>query len=174
MLLAPISLNVTATLVTLLREAAESKRDTYLPDLALSVNNLAIRLGEVGWREQALALAREAAAHYHELARNARKPTSPTATKPGETSPTELVELFNVGHSTVHRALDHNRPLAHVCGRVSPRCVITPTEHRQSEDARTAIDQTSGDRVRRYFLLRSNCPRRELPRTRTLQSSTED
>jgi len=69
MLLAPTSLNVTATLVALLREAAESNRNAHLPDLAMSLNNLAVDLAEAGRREQALALAREAAAHYHELAR---------------------------------------------------------------------------------------------------------
>jgi len=35
----------------------------------MSVTNLAIRLAEAGRRDQALVLAREASAYYHDLAR---------------------------------------------------------------------------------------------------------
>jgi hypothetical protein len=42
--------------------------DAYLSDLAASVNNLAVRLGEAGRRVKGLAVAEEAAALYRELA----------------------------------------------------------------------------------------------------------
>ncbi|MDT7653222.1 MAG: hypothetical protein QOI36_4628, partial [Pseudonocardiales bacterium] len=60
MLLAPIALKLTATLVSLHRAAAASNRDAYLPDLAVSVNNLAVRLGEAGRRVEGLTAAQEA------------------------------------------------------------------------------------------------------------------
>ena len=67
MLLAPTSVKVTAALVGLLREAAEADRDAYLPDLAMSVNNLAVRLGEAGRRAEGLAAAQEAVDLRREL-----------------------------------------------------------------------------------------------------------
>ena len=67
MLLVPTSVKVTAALVGLLREAAEADRDAYLPDLATSVNNLAIRLGEAGRRAEGLAAAQEAVDLRREL-----------------------------------------------------------------------------------------------------------
>ena len=69
MLLGPATLKAAEALAALLRHATEADRNAYLPALAGSVNNLAIRLGEAGRYEQALLLAREAAAHYHDLAR---------------------------------------------------------------------------------------------------------
>jgi hypothetical protein len=44
------------------RRLAEAAPDAYLPDLASSLNNLAIRLSEVGRRAEALAPATEAPA----------------------------------------------------------------------------------------------------------------
>ncbi|MBV9160816.1 MAG: hypothetical protein JO281_04490 [Pseudonocardiales bacterium] len=67
-LLSPISLTITEALVTRLRAAATTDRDAYLPALAMSVNNLAIRLGEAGRRAEGLAAAQEAATLYRELA----------------------------------------------------------------------------------------------------------
>ncbi|MCY7340624.1 MAG: trypsin-like peptidase domain-containing protein [Pseudonocardia sp.] len=67
MLLATTSVKVTAALVGLLREATEADRDAYLPDLAMSVNNLAIRLGEAGRRVEGLAAAQEAVDLRREL-----------------------------------------------------------------------------------------------------------
>ena len=54
--------------VDLRRELAESNRDAYLPNLAGSVNNLAIQLAEAGRRAEGLAAAQEAVELYHELA----------------------------------------------------------------------------------------------------------
>ncbi|WP_198534845.1 ATP-binding protein, partial [Streptomyces fradiae] len=54
--------------VTALRQLAEVNRAAYLPDLAMALNTLAIRLSEVGRREEALAPAEEAATTYRELA----------------------------------------------------------------------------------------------------------
>jgi tetratricopeptide (TPR) repeat protein len=67
MLLGPISLALTTTLVARLRDATIANRDAYLPDLAASVNNLAIRLAEMGRRAEALTSAQEAADLYREL-----------------------------------------------------------------------------------------------------------
>jgi hypothetical protein len=67
MLLAPIALKLTATLVALHRAAAASDRDAYLPDLAMSVTNLAIRLAEAGRRVEGLTAAQEAVEWYREL-----------------------------------------------------------------------------------------------------------
>jgi len=52
------------------RELAAGNRDAHLPDLAMSVNNLAIDLAEAGRRAEGLAAAPEAATHYHELAQD--------------------------------------------------------------------------------------------------------
>lgn len=68
MLLSLTSLSIAEALVARLRAAATTNRDAYLPDLAMSVNNLAVRLGEVGRRAEGLAAAQEAATLYGELA----------------------------------------------------------------------------------------------------------
>jgi hypothetical protein len=54
--------------VELHREPATLNRDAYLPDLAGSLNNLAIRLAEAGRRTDALTIGGEAANHYREVA----------------------------------------------------------------------------------------------------------
>ncbi len=54
--------------VELYRELVELNRDAYLPDLAASVNNLALRLAEAGRRAEGLAAAQEAETFYRELA----------------------------------------------------------------------------------------------------------
>lgn len=60
---------VTQWAVELYRELVELNRDAYLPDLAMSVNTLAIRLAEAGRRAEALTAAQQAAELYRELAR---------------------------------------------------------------------------------------------------------
>jgi hypothetical protein len=50
--------------VKMRRELVEANRDAHLPHLAQSVYTLAIQLGKAGPRAKALALAREASAHY--------------------------------------------------------------------------------------------------------------
>ncbi len=59
---------ISERLVGCLRERAEAAPDAYLPDLALSLNILAIRLGEVGRRSEALAPVQEAADLHRRLA----------------------------------------------------------------------------------------------------------
>jgi len=54
--------------VDLFRELVGLNRDDYLPDLAGSVNNLAIRLAEAGRRSEGLAAAQEPVALRRELA----------------------------------------------------------------------------------------------------------
>ena len=60
LLLGPTSVNAALRLVELRRDAAAVDRDAYLPDLAASVNNLAVRLAEAGRRAEGLAAAQEA------------------------------------------------------------------------------------------------------------------
>ena len=54
--------------IAALRRLAEANPDAYLPDLAMSLNNLAIRLGELGQRQAALAPAQQAVETYRALA----------------------------------------------------------------------------------------------------------
>ena len=48
----PTSVNAALRLVELRRDATAVDRDAYLPALAMSVNNLAVRLGEAGRRAE--------------------------------------------------------------------------------------------------------------------------
>ncbi|MEU8220142.1 hypothetical protein AB0C47_30730, partial [Micromonospora taraxaci] len=50
------------------RELVDGNRDAYLPDLAMSVNNHAVRLAEEGRRAEALAASQEAVDLRRELA----------------------------------------------------------------------------------------------------------
>ncbi|WP_333732968.1 hypothetical protein [Streptomyces sp. IBSBF 3010] len=50
------------------RVLAEANPDTYLPDLAMSLTNLAVWLGGTGRREEGLVAAEEATRHYRTLA----------------------------------------------------------------------------------------------------------
>ncbi|MFI9720772.1 tetratricopeptide repeat protein [Streptomyces sp. NPDC052396] len=59
---------LTQTITNHYRVLAEANPEAYLPDLAMSLNNLSVRLGEVGRREEGLAAIREAADHYRALA----------------------------------------------------------------------------------------------------------
>ncbi|MGQ0479493.1 MAG: tetratricopeptide repeat protein [Pseudonocardia sp.] len=72
LLLGPTTLNANVRTVELLRAAAATSRDVYLPALAGSVNNLAIRLAEAGRRGEGLAAAQEAVTLYRELAEGNR------------------------------------------------------------------------------------------------------
>ena len=69
LLLTQTTLRTATARVRLLRVATDQNRETYLPALAGSVNNLALRLADVGRRVEGLAAAREAAEFYYELAR---------------------------------------------------------------------------------------------------------
>ena len=51
----------------LYRELAAAQPDAFRPDLAMSLNNLAVRLGELGRPEDALAAIQEAVTIYREL-----------------------------------------------------------------------------------------------------------
>ena len=52
----------------LYRQLAQARPDAFLPDLARSLNNLAIMLSDLGRREEALAQAQEAVRLYGQLA----------------------------------------------------------------------------------------------------------
>ena len=62
------ALTVSQEAVDLRRELAAVNRDAYLPDLAGSVNNHAVRLAEVGRRGEAVTVSEEAVDLYRELA----------------------------------------------------------------------------------------------------------
>ncbi|MEN8655056.1 tetratricopeptide repeat protein [Streptomyces sp. 21So2-11] len=55
--------------VTALRRLAEANPAAYLPNLAGSLNNLAVQLAEIGRRDEALAPAEETATVYRALAK---------------------------------------------------------------------------------------------------------
>jgi len=59
---------LTTEIAGILRPLAQANPDAYLPDLAASLNNLGLRLAEVGQRQAALARAQEAADTYRQLA----------------------------------------------------------------------------------------------------------
>jgi hypothetical protein len=67
LLLSPISLRIAEGLVTRLRAALTENRDAYLPDLARSVDNLAVRLAAAGLRAEGLTAAQEAVDLRREL-----------------------------------------------------------------------------------------------------------
>ena len=57
--------------MTSYRKLAQSNPAAFLPDLAMSLNNLGIRLSELGRREEALAIpAQEATEIYRKLAQS--------------------------------------------------------------------------------------------------------
>lgn len=51
-----------------MRELVALNRDAYLPNLAASLNNHALRLAEVGQRQHAVPVSQEAVDTYRELA----------------------------------------------------------------------------------------------------------
>ncbi|MDQ1289318.1 MAG: hypothetical protein QG622_2884 [Actinomycetota bacterium] len=63
-----LAVHITHLTVTLYRRLAESHPDTYLPDLASSLNNLSNRLGDLGRREEGLAAVQEAVTLRRRLA----------------------------------------------------------------------------------------------------------
>ncbi|TDG29569.1 tetratricopeptide repeat protein [Paracraurococcus ruber] len=62
------ALAATEQAVATCRHLAEARPDAFLPDLALSLNNLSNRLADLGRREAALAAIEEAVASYRHLA----------------------------------------------------------------------------------------------------------
>jgi len=50
------------------RALAEARPEVFLPDLAMSLNNQAPMLSEVGRRQEALEAITEAVTHYRQLA----------------------------------------------------------------------------------------------------------
>jgi hypothetical protein len=58
-----------ATALVTSHRASEHDEATNLPDLAMWLNNLSVRLGDVGRREEGLAASEEATSVYRELAR---------------------------------------------------------------------------------------------------------
>jgi Tetratricopeptide repeat len=66
--LAPVAADLTQHVTDSLRQRALTDPDAFLPDLAMSLNNLSVRLAGLGRREDALAAGEEAAGHYRTLA----------------------------------------------------------------------------------------------------------
>ena len=65
--------------VAIHRELAGDNAVAFLPDLAMSLNNLSVDLGELGRREEGLAAVEEAVGAYRKLAR-VRPDAHPAAT----------------------------------------------------------------------------------------------
>ena len=63
-----LAARVTAALVAEYRARCQADGDAFLPDLATSLNNLSVRLGDLGRREEGLAASQEATATYRRLA----------------------------------------------------------------------------------------------------------
>ncbi|MBA2324595.1 MAG: hypothetical protein H0V92_11495 [Pseudonocardiales bacterium] len=74
--------------VQLYQELVESNRDAHLPNLARSVNNLAVDLAEVDRRVEGLAATQEAAQLYQELAPEHPRHPRPFVTPSRRTLPT--------------------------------------------------------------------------------------
>ena len=55
------------------RTLATADPGGFLPDLAASLNNLSVRLAELGRLDEALVLMQEAVSHYRALTRESRK-----------------------------------------------------------------------------------------------------
>ncbi|MFL1446751.1 hypothetical protein, partial [Nocardiopsis protaetiae] len=66
--LAEYAAALSTRLVDLRRTLAEQRPDTYLPDLATSLNNQSVRLAALGQTEQALQAITEAVDLYRTLA----------------------------------------------------------------------------------------------------------
>jgi Trypsin-like peptidase domain/Tetratricopeptide repeat len=66
--LAPLAADLATRIVAATRAAATQDPDTYLPDLAMALNNQANRLGALSRREHALAAINEAVTVYRDLA----------------------------------------------------------------------------------------------------------
>ncbi|MFJ2854910.1 tetratricopeptide repeat protein [Streptomyces sp. NPDC087215] len=66
--LARTAVHLAQTITSHCRALAVANPDAYLPDLAGSLNNLSVRLGDVGRRAEGLAAVEEAVRHYRALA----------------------------------------------------------------------------------------------------------
>ena len=114
LLLGPAALTVAFTMVQRLREAAEGNRDAYLPDLAVSVNNLAVRLAEAGRRAEGLAAAQEAVDLRRELAEGNRDAYLPDLAMSVNNLAVRLAETGRraEGLAAAQEAVDLRRELA--------------------------------------------------------------
>ncbi len=70
--LSSLGVEVERVLATQYRELVAKNRDAYLPDLAMALNNLGIRLDTVGRRDEALTATEEAVTLRRELVANNR------------------------------------------------------------------------------------------------------
>ncbi|MEU0047789.1 tetratricopeptide repeat protein [Streptomyces werraensis] len=112
--LAHEAVHLAQTLTDRYRVFAETDRAAYLPGLAMSLNNLSVRLGDVGRREEGLTAIQEAVGHYRALAK-----ANPDAYLPYlATSLNNLaVDLGAVGQreealTAIQEAVDFRRALA--------------------------------------------------------------
>lgn len=95
--------------LTICRRLADTFPDAALPDLAVSLINVAARLGEVGRSEEALAPAQEAVTIRHRLAEGAPTPTCPASRGRCTTSQSDWARR-DAARSTGHRPASR-RPL---------------------------------------------------------------
>jgi hypothetical protein len=67
LILGPLAVTLTAQLTTVYRRLAAQNPAAYEPDLAMSLNNLSVRLGEAGRREEGLTAIQDAVTIYRRL-----------------------------------------------------------------------------------------------------------
>jgi hypothetical protein len=152
--LADTAVRLAQTITAHRRPLAERNPDVYLPNLASSLNNLSVRLGEAGRREEGLAAVNEAAGHYRALA----------ARNPDAYLPVLAISLNNLsvrlgevgrrdeGLAAVQEAVGIRRALAQedpdaylpVLANSLNNLAIRLREAAQSEDALAASEEAVG------------------------------
>ncbi|MFE6835113.1 hypothetical protein ACFVFI_09810 [Streptomyces sp. NPDC057705] len=112
--LATTAVHLTQTLTGRYRVLAEAEPDAYLPHLAMALNNLSIRLGDLGQRVEGLAASREATGHYRALAEANPDTYLPYLALALNTQSIDLGELGRreEGLAVIREATGHYRVLA--------------------------------------------------------------
>jgi Trypsin-like peptidase domain/Tetratricopeptide repeat len=112
--LAPLALLLTRLAVAGFRQAVESDSDRFLPDLAMSLNNLSVRLGEAGRSGEALDAIQEAVKHYRALADALPERFLPDLAMSLNNLSVDLGEAGRSGEAldAIQEAVKHRRALA--------------------------------------------------------------
>jgi tetratricopeptide (TPR) repeat protein len=99
---------------------AEASPDTYLPDLAMSLNNCSIDLREAGRREEGLAAVEEAVRHYRALAEASPDVHLPDLAMSLNNLSIDLAQVGRreEGLATIEEAVRHYQALAEVNPKV--------------------------------------------------------
>ncbi|WP_329501462.1 tetratricopeptide repeat protein (plasmid) [Kitasatospora herbaricolor] len=113
--LAPGAAELAERLVSLHRQEGQAEPDTYRPRLAMSLNNLANRLGDLGRLEEALTAGQEAVDAYRELAHTSPDRYRPDLAMSLNNLANRLRDLgrYEEALTAGQEALDAYRELAH-------------------------------------------------------------